>query len=148
MAEVAWHQTGLEPGDEGVDAEHRQPQPLGESASVRHHIGAFEQNRADIGVARDKRVAGGKDVALGRSNVEPLLVIDHDTGELAAVVGADDRGGRIGACGDQVLLSEICGADRDDPTRLPGGITCSINGICIKLEVATGTPTCADISRR
>jgi hypothetical protein len=56
----------LEPGHECVDAEHRQAQPLGERAGIGHHISAFEQDRADIRVARDERVAGGKDVALGR----------------------------------------------------------------------------------
>ena len=54
MAEIAWYQTGLEPGHECVDAEHRQAQPLGERAGVGHHIGAFDKDSADIRVARDE----------------------------------------------------------------------------------------------
>ena len=95
----------MEPGDKAVDAEHRQPQVLGQGAGIGHHVGAFEQDRADVGMLRDQRVAGIEDVALGSRRVEPRLVVEDDAGEFAAVVGADDRRLRVGAGGDQVLAA-------------------------------------------
>ena len=48
------------------------------------------------------------------------LVVEHDAGELAAVVGADDRCRRIGAGGDHVLGGQARGADRQDADPLAG----------------------------
>src|SRR5260370_33219196 len=67
---IARHQPRLEPGDASVDAEHRQAQPLGERAGIRHHVGAFENDRADAAVAGDGRIAGAEDVALRRGDIE------------------------------------------------------------------------------
>ena len=65
-------------------------------------------------------VAGGEYVALGRGDIEPLLVIDHDAAELAAVVGADYRRLGIGARSPQMLPGEVRGADREDADPLAG----------------------------
>src|SRR5260221_5977925 len=101
--EIAWRQAGMEPGHEAVDAEHRQSQMLGNCARIRHHVGAFEQDRADIGMRCDECVAGVEDVPLGGSGIEPLLVIDDRAAELAAVIGTDHRRVRVGTGGNQLL---------------------------------------------
>src|SRR5260370_16542260 len=91
MAEFTRDQTGVEPRHEGVDAEYWEAQALRQSTGVGHHVGAFEEHRANTVMCCNEFVAGGEDVALGRGDIEPLLVVDHDAGELAAVIGADDR---------------------------------------------------------
>jgi hypothetical protein len=72
MAEITRHQTGSEPGRESIDAEHGQPQPLGEHAGVGHHIGASLQDRADATMTGDERVSGREDVTLGHGDGEPF----------------------------------------------------------------------------
>jgi len=120
MAEIARHQTGVKPRHESVDAEHREAQPPGERRGIGHHVGAFEQDRSDFAMIRDQSISGSQDVALRRGDVEPLFVIDHDAAELAAVIGAGDRGRRIGASGQQVLFGEISGADCENPGTTAG----------------------------
>src|SRR5438270_13977894 len=86
IAEFTRDQTGVEPGHKGVDTEYRETQALRQGTGIWHHIGAFEEHCADAAVAFDERVSGRKYVALGRGDIEPLLVMDHDAGELAAAI--------------------------------------------------------------
>src|SRR5438876_494556 len=69
---------------------------------------------------RAGRPAGFEDIALGRGDVELLLVAEDSPGELAAVIGADDRCRRIGAGRPQVLFGQACGTDGQDANTLAG----------------------------
>src|SRR5690349_4408026 len=107
LAEFTRDQTGVEPGHKGVDTENRETQALRQGAGVGHHIGAFEKHRANAVVNCDEPVAGGKYIALGPGDIEPLLVVEHDTAELGAVIGADYRCGRISTRGPEVLGGQV-----------------------------------------
>src|SRR5689334_16120000 len=48
MTELARPQTGVEPGDEAHDVEHRQTEVLPQRPRVGRHVGAFEQDGADL----------------------------------------------------------------------------------------------------
>src|SRR5439155_25074056 len=120
VTETTRYQTGVKPRHEGVDAEHRETQALRQGTSIGHHVGAFEEHRADAVMACHEPVASGEDIALGRGDIEPVLIVDHDAAELAAAVGADDRRRRIGTRSAQMLLGEVCGADREDTHSLAG----------------------------
>src|ERR1700730_8088971 len=120
IAELTRDQTGLEPGHKGVDGEYREAQALRQGAGVGHHVGAFEEHRADAVMACNELCAGGEDVALRRGDIEPLFVIDHDAAELAAAVGADDRRRGIGPSRAQMIRGETRSADREDSDPLAG----------------------------
>src|SRR5271165_2482967 len=120
VAEFTRDQTGLEPGHKGVDAEYRQAQALRQGTGVGHHVGAFQEHRSDAIMACNELVAGGEDVPLRRGDVEPLLVVDHDAAELAAVIGADERRRWIGTGSVQMLRDEVRGAYSQHADPLAG----------------------------
>ena len=62
----------------------------------------------------EERVAGVENILLGGAGIEAVFVVDDDPAELAPIVGAGDRRLRIGAGGDQMLLRQAGGADRDN----------------------------------
>jgi hypothetical protein len=102
MAEITRHQIGSEPGRESIDAEHGQPQPLGEHAGVGHHIGASLQDRADATMTGDERVSGREDVTLGHGDGEPFER-NVAAGSFAYPLGQESR--RLLACALQVKYS-------------------------------------------
>jgi hypothetical protein len=91
MAEIARDQTGVKPRDESIDAEHRQAQPLEESAGVGLDIGAFQPERPDAAVTGDERPAGSEEVTLGHSEGEPFER-NVAAASFAYTLGQDIRG--------------------------------------------------------
>ena len=71
-------------------------------------------------MARDEPVAGRQDVALRGGDIEPLLVIDHDPAELAAIIGADHRRLGIGPGRPHMLHAQMRSAYRQDADALAG----------------------------
>ena len=82
---------------------------------ARHQTGVKPRHESVDAEHREAQPPGER-----RGDVEPLFVIDHDAAELAAVIGAGDRGRRIGASGQQVLFGEISGADCENPGTTAG----------------------------
>src|SRR5215470_12807379 len=88
-AEVAWTQASVEPGHEAHDVEDRPRDMFAERACVGRHVGAFEQDRAHVGVPTHEGLAGIEDVALGCGDIEFELVAENGAAELAPAVGAN-----------------------------------------------------------
>jgi len=70
-----------------------------------------------------------------------VLLVEHDLGELAPVIGSDDRGRGVGACGNEVLGCQARRADRQHADALAGRQDALDERICIRLGRRDGHAT-------
>ena len=105
----------MEPGDQGIDVVDRQPDGGAERMRVGRHVGAFEQDGAEIGMPRDEASPGLDHVLGGEADVQILLLgPDQDAEELAPVLRAFDRRAGRNACRLEMGGGERRGGDRND----------------------------------
>ena len=92
--EHARAQAGVELADHGIDVVYRQSRRRLQRGYVRRHIGTFQDDRTDVGMARDEFAARSEDVLLRERHVEIVFRgLDDHAKKLAAVLDPDD--GRI-----------------------------------------------------
>src|SRR5690348_6116024 len=101
----------MEPGEKAHNVEHRTVCVASERARIGGHVRAFEHDGADIGMAREERVASLENVALGGGGIESRLVAQNGAAEFTAAIGADDRRVARRAGGVEMLWRERRGAD-------------------------------------
>ena len=88
----------MPPAEQADDVVDRQPDGCSKRTSIRSHIGAFQNDGADVRRLGEQAAPGVDDVSLGLLDVEGGQVVLNDACELLSAFDAFDR--QIGRCAD------------------------------------------------
>ena len=102
-----------EPPPQREQIVNREADSVRDRRRIGRHVGAFQDDRANLGVPREEHFGGGDEFALGGHDVERRAVAQKRARELAVRLDAHDWNVRLGSRTGEVLPCERRGVDRD-----------------------------------
>ena len=84
------HETGIKLLDKRIDRKHRPPGFAANVGGVGHHVGAFQNNGANLGMGRDKSCCRIHDVLAAGIKIKRVLIAKDAAGKVTVGRDADD----------------------------------------------------------